>query len=76
MGDFIHACWHWIVVNWTVNYTIAFATSVYSFFAILQWCASEKALTKPKVLSKPRIDKQKPPKPKLLILKRPSARPR
>jgi hypothetical protein len=34
----------WIVSIWTVEYTIAAATIVYSFFAILQWFALKKTV--------------------------------
>jgi hypothetical protein len=41
---YLEKAWRWVVSIWTVEYTIAFATVIYAFFAILQWCALKKTV--------------------------------
>jgi hypothetical protein len=41
---YLQTAWRWIVLNWNVSYTIALATSIYAFFAILQWRALKKTV--------------------------------
>jgi hypothetical protein len=51
-NDLFNAFWRWIVVNWTVNHTIATATCIYTLFAILQWCALRKTVDETQSLVK------------------------